>query len=438
MLMRVLDALREAGFADPVVLVGYGAEEIRRVVGERCQYVLQEEQLGTGHAARIALESLPASAKRALVVHGDEPLIAPEVYGQMLALQRDTGAAVVLLTTRVDDTRGFGRLIRNGAHQPVALVQEAELTPEQRDVDEINLGAYVFDVPFLRQHLPRLQPHLPKGEYYLTDVIAAAVEEGRPGVAAVTIPGGVEVLGINDLVQLEQATQALYRRTNRRLMESGVTIVDGASTFVDEEVRIEPDTVIYPFTLISGTTSIGRACQIGPGSRILSSQIGARCQIVSSTVEESTVEDDVTIGPYAHLRPGARVGSHAEIGNYAEIKKSTVGPGTRMHHFSYLGDAEVGADVNIGAGTITVNFDGVAKHRTVIEDGASIGSDTMLRAPVTVGKNAVTGTGSVVLEDVPAGNTVAGVPARVIRVAPHAEAAESEAKSHDSEAGARK
>jgi bifunctional UDP-N-acetylglucosamine pyrophosphorylase/glucosamine-1-phosphate N-acetyltransferase len=362
-----------------------------------------------------------------LLVHGDEPLIEPEVYRSMLELQHETGASVVLLTARVDDTRGFGRVIRNQEGDPIGLLQETDLSPDQRSIDEVNLGAYVFDACFLREHLARLQSHPPKNEYYLTDLIALAVEEGRPGaVAAFTIGGGSDILGINDLVQLEQATRTIYRRTNRLLMESGVTIVDSASTFVDEEVQIEPDTVIYPFTIISGRTTIGRASQIGPGSRILSSQIGEGCQVVWSMVEESEVGDGVTIGPYAHLRAGARVGAGAEIGNYAEIKKSTVGAGTRMHHFSYLGDAQVGADVNIGAGTITCNFDGVAKHRTVIEEGAFIGSDTMLRAPVTVGKKAVTGAGSVVLKDVPAGSIVAGAPARIIREAPQDEPVESE------------
>jgi bifunctional UDP-N-acetylglucosamine pyrophosphorylase/glucosamine-1-phosphate N-acetyltransferase len=240
-----------------------------------------------------------------------------------------------------------------------------------------------------------------------------AHQEGEQ-VAAITVPGGIEVMGINDLVQLEQSNRILYARTNRRLMESGVTIVDSACTYIDDDAVIEPDTIVHPFTVISGTCRIGRGCEIGPGSRILSSTIGERSQIVSSTLEESVVGDDVTIGPYAHLRPGAHVGDRAEIGNYAEIKRSTIGPGTRMHHVSYVGDAEIGTNVNVGAGTITVNYDGVAKHRTVVGDGAFLGSDTMLRAPLTVGEGAVTGAGAVVLRDVPPGTIVAGVPAREI------------------------
>lgn len=411
MVARVLDALTEAGFGKPTVLVGYGAETIEREVGDRCVYVVQPEQLGTGDAARVGLEAMAPAPKRLLLVHGDEPLIEASVYREMLDLQRSTAAVAVLLTTLVDDTRGFGRVVRDREGHPAALLQESDLSVEQRSLNEVNLGAYVFDVDFLKRQLGRLQPHPPKGEFYLTDLVAMAVEAGEC-VIAHSIPGGVDVMGINDLVQLEQASRSVYRRTNHRLMESGVTIVDSASTFIDEEVHIEPDTVIHPFTIISGRTIIGRNCQIGPYSRIGTSHIGDACHILSSTVTDTVVEDGVFIGPYAHLRAGAQIGAGAEIGSYAEIKKSSVGPGSKMHHFSYLGDATVGKNVNIGAGTITCNFDGVNKHQTVIEDGAFIGSDTLLRAPVTVGKAAYTGAGSVVVRDVSPGTVVAGVPAR--------------------------
>jgi bifunctional UDP-N-acetylglucosamine pyrophosphorylase/glucosamine-1-phosphate N-acetyltransferase len=415
MLGRVLDALEAAGFSCPLIVTGSDAEAIERVIGARGRSITQTEQRGTGDAARVAVAALPPYTTRILLVHGDEPLIPSDIYRQMLTVQAQTGAPVVLLTTRVRDTRGFGRVIRERG-EPVALVQEVDLTPEQRAIDEVNLGAYVFDVAFLRRHLPALQAHEPKSEYYLTDVIAAAANERRTedgsSVVAVTVPGGEEIMGINDLNQLEEATTATYRRTNRRLMAAGVTIINSATTFIDENVEIAADTIVHPFTMIAGPTQIGAGCTIGPGSRICASRIGRRCRIDSSTIEEAVVGDDVTIGPYAHLRPGAEIGAGVELGNYAEVKASVLGPGTRMHHFSYIGDASVGSNVNIGAGTITCNYDGTAKHRTVIEDGAFIGSDTMLRAPVTVGRSAVTGAGSVVTKDVPAGTTVAGVPAR--------------------------
>lgn len=411
MLARVLDSLDAAGFPQPAVVVGFGADLIQETVGPRCRYVVQGEQLGTGHAARVALAALDESVDRVLVVHGDEPMIEPDVYEEMLALQSSSGAAVILLTTDAEDLRGFGRVVRDADGAPRALVQEPDLTAEERHLTEVNLGAYVFDAAFLRCALTEIEPHPPKGEYYLTDLVAMARSAGR-GVGAVVVEGGAEVMGVNDLVHLEHATRVIYSRTNRRLMESGVTIVDSATTFIDDEVEIGPDTVIYPCTVIRGATSIGGACEIGPGSHIISSQIGHRCAVLSSTIRDSIVEDDVTVGPYAHLRGGARIGPAAEIGSYSEIKGSTIGPRTRMHHFGYVGDARVGANVNIGAGVVTCNFDGKQKHRTIIGDNAFIGSDTMLRAPIEVGEDAYTGAGSVVTRDVPPGVTVAGIPAR--------------------------
>lgn len=414
MLVRVLDRLGEAGFSRPAVLVGHGASRIRSDIGDVCVYVDQGEQLGTGHAARVALESLPSSVERILLVHGDEPMVDAVTYRQMLDIQSETGSPVVLLTTHVRDTRNFGRVVRDHQGNPVALLQESELSPAQKQLDEVNLGAYVFDAQFLRRHLSHLQPHAPKGEYFLTDVISLAVEEGET-VVAITVEGGEDMMGINDLVQLEAAAERLYRETARRLMVNGVMIESASSTFIDDSVHIESGTVIRPFSVISGDVSIGRDCHIGPNAHIVDSRVGERCVIMASTVEDSVIHDDVRVGPYAHLRSGTVVQSHAHIGNYAEIKNSTIGAQSRMHHFSYVGDAQVGDDVNIGAGTVTCNFDGREKHRTVIEDGAFIGSDTMLRAPVTIGRGASTGAGSVVIRDVAAGSTVAGVPARVIK-----------------------
>jgi bifunctional UDP-N-acetylglucosamine pyrophosphorylase/glucosamine-1-phosphate N-acetyltransferase len=292
-------------------------------------------------------------------------------------------------------------------------VQESDLTAEQRRITEVNLGAYVFDAAFLREQLPHLQPHLPKGEFYLTDLIEVAARQGR-GVDAVTIEGGAEIMGINTLEHLEHATRVIYRRTNRRLMAGGVTIIDSATTFIDEEVEIEPDTIILPFTMIRGATRIGRDCEIGPGSHILSAVVGERCRVLSSTVRDSEIGNDVSVGPYAHVRGGARIGDKVRIGTGSEIKGSRVGDGSTMMHFGYVGDAQVGTGVNIAAGVVTCNYDGKAKHRTVIGDGAFIGSDTMLRAPITIGDGAYTGAGSVVTKDVLPGVTVAGIPARAV------------------------
>jgi bifunctional UDP-N-acetylglucosamine pyrophosphorylase/glucosamine-1-phosphate N-acetyltransferase len=414
MLVRVLDTLAEAGFTRPAVVVGYGAERIEEEVGPRCRYVPQPQQLGTGDAARVGVEAMP-DARRVLVVHGDEPMIPAETYREMLDRQTETGAAVVLLTTNAQDLRGFGRVVRDRTGAAISLTQEGDLTPEQRSITEVNLGAYVFDAGFLRRSLTGLAPHPPKGEYYLTDLVAAAVTAGGR-VEVVEVAGGEEIMGVNDLIHLEKATQVIYRRINRRHMASGVTIVDSASTFIGDDVQIETETVIHPFTTISGTSTIGKRSEIGPGAVITSACIGERCRVVSSTVSDSSLGDDVHVGPYAHIRGGASLGQGVYVGTHAEIKGSTLGEGTRMHHFSYLGDAEVGAGVNIGAGTITANYDGVRKNRTVIGDGAFIGSDSILRAPIEIGEGSFTGAGSVVTKDVPPGTMVVGIPARrVIR-----------------------
>jgi bifunctional UDP-N-acetylglucosamine pyrophosphorylase/glucosamine-1-phosphate N-acetyltransferase len=419
MIVRVLRILTETGFPHPTVLVGYGGDQVRATVGDGCRYVDQGEQLGTGHAAQQLLAALPAGIRRILLVHGDEPLLPTNTLRRMLEIQSQTGAPVVILTTMVEDTRGFGRVVRDAQGSPIGLPQQSELTAEQQLLREVNLGAYVFDAAWLREALGRLQPHPPKGEFYLTDVISIAAEGAEngsnPPVEAVTIEGGVEFMGVNDQMQLEEAGRIVYRRTAVRHMLAGVTIVNGATTFIGDDVQIAPDTVIYPFTMLDGLTTIGAGCRIGPQAHVVDSHVGRGSRIVASTLESAHVGEGVTVGPYAHLRAGAHIGDRAEIGNYAEIKQSSIGPGTKMHHMGYIGDAEIGAGVNIGAGVITGNYDGRNKFRTAIEDDAFVGVDTMLRAPVRIGRGAVTGAGAVVLHDVAPGTVVAGVPARVIR-----------------------
>jgi bifunctional UDP-N-acetylglucosamine pyrophosphorylase / glucosamine-1-phosphate N-acetyltransferase len=420
MLERVLRLLAGAGFDRPTVLVGYRGDLVRAAGGERCSYVDQGEIIGTGHAARVAIDALPPDTHRVLLIHGDEPLIPPEALREMLELQSRSGVPVVVLTTLVDDTRGFGRLVRDDDGVPEALRQEGELTPEQRvSLREVNLGAYVFDAPWLRAALTRLEPHPPKGEFYLTDVVAFAAEAARHGESAppgaVVIPGGTDVMGVNDLVQLEEATRAAYRRTSRRHLLAGVRLVDAGSVYIGDDVRIAPGAVIHPFTLLEGDTTIGEFAEIGPHARLVDSHVGDGSRVIASTLEYARVGRRVTVGPYSHLRRGADVGDGVEIGNYAEIKGSTIGLGTKIHHMSYIGDAQIGANVNVGAGTVTANFDGRAKHRTVVEDEVHLGVDTMLRAPIRVGRGARTGAGAVVLHDVDPDDVVAGVPAKPLR-----------------------
>ncbi|MGH2447165.1 MAG: bifunctional UDP-N-acetylglucosamine diphosphorylase/glucosamine-1-phosphate N-acetyltransferase GlmU [Chloroflexota bacterium] len=406
-LFRVLEALGDAGFSSPLIVVGYEADRVRAALPD-ARFAYQTEQRGTGDAARAGLEALSPEVDRVLIVPGDHPLPA-QTYRDLLDLQRRTDADLAIVTTRATDSQ-LGRVIRQDG-RPVAIRENGELRADEPPSDEINLGCYVFKTAALKKCLAALRPHPPKNELYLTDLVEAFAQADRR-IEALTIEGGDEILGINTLEQLEAASKAIYRATNARLMAGGVTIRDASSTFIDDRATIAAGTVIEPFSLLSGETTIGADCIIGPSTTVDGSRIGAGCRIVSSSVESGTVGDGVRVGPYAHLRPGACIGDRAEIGNYAEIKRTVLGAGSRVHHFSYLGDAQIGRNVNIGAGTVTCNFDGQAKHRTIIEDGAFIGSGTMLRAPVRIGRGAATGAGSVVTRDVPAGVTVAGVPAR--------------------------
>lgn len=406
---HILDAAAEAGIVRPVLVVGHLADQVKSTVGASVRYVVQEPQLGTGHALQQAMAILEPAPRHLLVLYGDTPLLTSSTMSRMLSTL--DGAAIVLLTAHLPNPTGYGRVVRDGAGGVRAIVEEVDATEEERRLTEINSGLYCFDGRWARENLGKLQMSA-KGEYYLTDLVAMAVAEGRE-VRAVVAEDPSEVMGVNDRVQLAEADRILRERICRRLMLSGVTIVDPASTYIGRRVSVGADTVIHPGTHLRGRTSIGERCEIGPNSVVVDSTIGNDCVLLSSVVEESWVADRVSIGPFAHLRAGARIGSDVRLGNYAEVKNSTIGEGVQMHHFSYLGDADVGAGANIGAGTITCNFDGRRKHRTRIGKGAFVGSDTMLRAPVEIGDGAVTGAGSVVTRDVPPGATAFGVPARV-------------------------
>ncbi|HZS02834.1 MAG TPA: bifunctional UDP-N-acetylglucosamine diphosphorylase/glucosamine-1-phosphate N-acetyltransferase GlmU [Chloroflexota bacterium] len=320
---------------------------------------------------------------------------------------------LTLLTMEVPDATGYGRVVRDGAGRVVGLVEEREATPEQRAGREVNVGAYVFDAAWLRASLPRLRRSA-SGEYYLTDLVALAAREGRP-LAAVALADPGEGLGVNDRVQLARAEAALRGRLRERLMRAGVTMIDPATVYVDAMVTIGADTVLHPHTFLRGRTRIGAGCEIGPSTQIEDSEIGDGCRVAWSLVEGATLAADVQVGPFAHLRPGARLARGVQIGNYAEVKNSVLHENVEQHHFSYLGDAEVGRDTNVGAGTITCNFDGVNKHRTEIGERVFLGSDTLLVAPVQVGDGSATGSGAVVTRPVPPGKLAVGVPARVLR-----------------------
>lgn len=408
-------ALLASAEADPVVVVtGHGAEAVEAALNGAVVSVRQEPQRGTADAVRVALPSIPEDVKQVVVTMADVPLLPPAVVQALVGEQAASGAPIVLLSARVADPIGYGRIVRGDDGSCRAIVEDATADAATKALDEVNAGTYCFDGAWLRSNVGRV-PLSPAGEHYLTDLVGLATEDGQI-VRVVPAERPELAMGINDRIQLAAAERLLRARIAEDHMRAGVTIVDPESTFIDAAVEIGQDARIEPWTVLSGRTVIGPESVIGPGSRIRDSRIDARAHVYGSWVEESEVGEGAHVGPMSHLRPGSVVGAGSEIGNYAEVKKSRLGARVRQHHFSYLGDAQVGDDVNIGAGTVTANFDGTTKHETVIGDGAFIGVDTMLRAPVTVGAGAKTGAGSVVTRDVAPGKTVVGVPARPIEL----------------------
>lgn len=416
MVLWVLESLRPVVDGPVVVVVGHGADAVREVLPADVRVARQEVPRGTGDAVRCALPHLQGHRGPVLVAYGDTPLVRAETLRELVAAHVRAGCAATLLTAVLDSPHGLGRVVRGVDGSFERVVEEADCTAEERGIREVNTGLCCFDADALRQALEHLSPDNAQGEYYLTDAFGWLRARGWR-VGAVQVREVTDVMGVNSRRELAAAEAELRRRTLERLMDAGVTVVDPVTTYVAPEVEVGPDTVLGPFTVLEGGTVVGSGCHLGPGAHVRGSRIGDRVRILWSVVEESEVGDDCRIGPYAHLRPGTRLARRVVVGNFAEIKNSTVGEGTRVQHVSYLGDATVGRDVNIGAGTVTCNFRyGVpGKHPTVIEDGAFIGSDTMLNAPVRVGAGAVTGAGSVVTKDVPPGMVVVGVPARVVR-----------------------
>ncbi len=409
-----LDAVSETGAQPIVLVVGHHADQVRESVGARALFVEQTEQRGTGHAVLQARETLRGKADTILVTYGDMPLLKPTTLQQLVAQHTATRATITMLTLIADDSRAFGRIVRNAHQRVIGIVEEADATPAQLAIKELNCGVYCFEADWLWSHLDQLKPSGKKNEYYLTDLVALAVAE-QCAIETIVSRDGDEMIGVNTRVQLAHAEKIMRTRINEKWMLAGVTLTDPATTYIDATVEIGQDTLIEPNTYLRGTTKIGARCRIGPNTIVRDSQIGDECTIVSSDITQASVEDQVQMGPFARLRSGAHLARNVRIGNYAEIKNSYIGEESHIGHFSYIGDTQMGKRVNIGAGTITCNYDGKRKHRTVIGDEAFIGSDTMLVAPVTIGDRARTGAGSVVTKDVPPDSLAVGQPARVIR-----------------------
>jgi bifunctional UDP-N-acetylglucosamine pyrophosphorylase/glucosamine-1-phosphate N-acetyltransferase len=414
MIRWVFEACTLATGKPPYVVIGPEMEGIREVVPEAAGFVVQKERLGTGHAVLQAREALEGRCERLLVTSVDMALLTGESLKSLTAKPTEGGSVLTLLTMMADRSRGFGRIIRDPQGRIKEIVEELHATPDQMQVKEFNVGAYSFAAAWLWDSLARL-PISPRGEYYLTDLVGMAASKGLP-LSSVPLTDISQGIGINTQEQLAEAESVLRQRINRDWMHRGVRMIDPATTYIGPDVEIGADTVIQPNTHLEGRTIVGDRCQLGPSTIVRGSTLGSDCRVEASVIEGATLEDEVSVGPFAHLRQGAYLCRGVHMGNFGEVKNSRLGPGVKMGHFSYIGDASLGDRVNVGAGTITCNFgrDGVKNHTEVGAD-VFIGSDSLLVAPLRIGPGAATGAGSVVTKDVPEKALAVGVPARVVR-----------------------
>ncbi|MFD0717126.1 bifunctional UDP-N-acetylglucosamine diphosphorylase/glucosamine-1-phosphate N-acetyltransferase GlmU [Paenibacillus sp. GCM10027626] len=403
MVGHVLQTVKEANCERTVVVVGHGAEAVQAYVGEGAEFILQEQQLGTGHAVRQAEGLLAKEAGTTVILYGDTPLVTADTIKSLLELHTSKGAAATVLTAVVPNPQGLGRMIRDQSGQVQRIVEQKDCTPEQAAITEINTGMYCFDNIKLFEALKQVKNDNAQGEYYLTDVIEILNQAGEK-VEAFCAPDYAEGVGVNDRVGLAEAEQLMRTRIVRRHQINGVTIIDPAATYIEADVTIGADTVIYPGTMLRGSTSVGTDCVIGPNTELADTIIGDEVEVKHSVLTSASVGNKSAVGPFAYLRPGAKVGARCKVGDFVELKNAELGDGTKVSHLSYVGDAKVGRDVNIGCGAITVNYDGYNKGLTEIGDEAFIGSNVNLIAPVKVGDSAYVVAGSTITHDVPAGD----------------------------------
>jgi bifunctional UDP-N-acetylglucosamine pyrophosphorylase / glucosamine-1-phosphate N-acetyltransferase len=412
MVAYVADAARAASGSRPLVVTSPQTAEVREALGADADFALQPDPRGTGDAVRAALAELSEDVDEILVLNGDVPLLEAELLTELLEERRLDEAAIALIAVDAIDPGNLGRVVRDDAGTVDRIVERKDATDEEIAVNEINSGLYVFDGAWLRGRIGSLSPSPKTGELYLTELVELARQDGRL-VVALTVEDDGRLLGINDRAELAQAEWDLRTRINAGHMVEGVTMRDPSTVYLDSTVRLAQDVTLEPNVILRGSTSVGEGTVIGAGSQIVDATIGSNCVVWASIVESSTVEDGARVGPFSHLRPGSVVGPDAEVGNFAELKNARLGRGVKQHHVSYLGDADLGAGTNVGAGTITANYDGTSKHRTTIGERVFLGVDTMLRAPLTLGDDSRTGAGAVVTKDVPAGKLAVGVPARI-------------------------
>lgn len=401
MLQQVMDAATSAGAARNIVVVGFGGEEVQEAVGKQAECVVQAEQLGTGHAVMQAKAALADFDGTVMVLCGDTPLLTPALLKRLHEEHQAKGALATVLTFIPEDPGAYGRVIRDEQGRVVKIVERKDASPAEVAVREVNSAIYCFERRALFDALEQINCDNAQGEYYLTDVIGILADRGDL-VWAVVAEDHRETMGINSRRQLAEAEQIIRRRKLDQLMDDGVTVMDPASTFVDEAVEIGPDTILYPNTWLEGGTVIGANCKIGPSVRLQNVTVGADCTLHFLYGHDCQVGNGVIAGPYVQLRPNTKLADKVKVGNFVEIKNSTIGQGSKVPHLSYIGDTDMGAGVNMGCGCVTVNYDGARKHRTTIEDGAFVGCNANLVAPVTVGEGAYVAAGSTITKDVPA------------------------------------
>ena len=399
MVQIIIDNIAAAEIGKSYIVIGHGAEKVKEVLGEEHSYAVQEPQLGTGHCVMQAIPVIPEDTDGVLVVCGDTPLLKAETLASLKENFVKTGAACTILTAVMPNPTGYGRIIRNEKGNIVAIVEEKDATAEQKKITEVNTGTYFFDYKLLKEALANITNDNAQGEYYLTDTLAYLNANGHV-IAGIVSKDADETMGVNDRINLAKADRLLRLRKNEQLMADGVTLIDPYCTYVELDVQVGRDTVIYPNCHLRGKTVIGENCVLDADCQITDSTIGNNCHLIKAIVNESTVGDYADIGPFAYIRPKTFVKDHVKIGHFVEVKKSTVDEGTKIPHLSYIGDAVIGKGVNIGCGTITCNYDGAHKFQTIIGDNVFIGSNSNLVAPVTVEENAYVAAGSTITKKV--------------------------------------
>ncbi len=402
MVEYVIEAAKKIGSTREVMVIGSGAELVEKTISG-VEFVLQEEQLGTGHAVLTAKKKFAESKGTVLILCGDTPLLTSELLKEFTDAHEKSNCAATVLTAEMPDAAGYGRVIREDNGSFKKIVEDKDANEDEKKIREVNAGVYCFDVQKLFGALEKIGNENSQGEYYLPDVLPILKEAGEK-IGAFKAEYCIETIGINNRIQLAAADKALRMRKEVALMESGVTIIDPNTTFIDGDVQIGQDTIIYPNTYIEGNTIIGEDCEIGPNVRFTDMRVGNKVKAQFSYCHEAEILDGVTMGPYVHIRPGTTIGENVKIGNFVEVKNSNVGEGSKLPHLQYIGDTDIGSGVNIGCGTVTCNYDGKKKFRTTIEDNAFIGCNTNLVAPVTVKEGAYVAAGSTITKDVPKDN----------------------------------